>query len=83
MLLVVARSLLSFLSPSSTASAQDFSLPSRQADFKTFVQDFENNYAYLDRAEKPWLTWDVRYAGAVQQADSKEAFGAVLASALV
>ncbi len=82
MLLVVARSLLSFLSPSSTASAQDFSLPSRQADFKTFVQDFENNYAYLDRAEKPWLTWDVRYAGAVQQADSKEAFGAVLASAL-
>ncbi len=82
MLLVVARSLLSFLSPSPTASAQDFSLPSRQADFKTFVQDFENNYAYLDRAEKPWLTWDVRYAGAVQQADSKEAFGAVLASAL-
>ena len=81
-LIVVALSCLSFLSPLSTASAQDFSLPARQADFKTFVQDFKNSYAYLDRTEKPWLTWEVRYAGAVQQADSKEAFDAVLASAL-
>ncbi len=81
-LIVVALSCLSFLSPLATASAQDFSLPARQADFKTFVQDFENSYAYLDRTEKPWLTWEVRYAGAVQHADSKEGFDAVLASAL-
>ena len=82
MLLVVAQSCLGFVSPSATASAQDFSLPARQADFKTFVQDFENSYAYLDRTEKPWLSWERRYTGAVQQADSKEAFDAVLASAL-
>ncbi len=82
MVLVVAQSYLGFVSASATASAQDFSLAARQADFKTFVQDFENNYAYLDRTEKPWLSWKGRYAGAVQQADSKEAFDAVLASAL-
>ena len=82
MLIVVAQFLLGFLSPCATASAQDFSLPARQADFKTFVQDFKSNYAYLDGAEKPWLTWEARYAGPVQQADSKEAFDAVLASAL-
>ena len=81
-LIVVAQACLSLLWPWTTTSAQDFSLPARQADFKTFVQDFENSYAYLDRADKPWLTWEVRYAGAVQQADSKEAFDAVLASAL-
>ena len=57
-------------------------MPARQADFNTFVRDFESSYAYLDRTEKPWLTWQIRYAGAVQQADSKEAFDAVLASAL-
>ena len=82
LLLVVAQSCLSLVSLSAIASAQDFSLPARQADFKTFVTDFENSYAYLDRTEKPWLTWESRYAGAVQQADSKEAFDAVLASAL-
>ncbi len=73
---------LKCLTPWATASAQDFSLPARQADFKTFVHDFENSYAYLGRTEKPWLTWETRYAGAVLQADSKEALDAVLASAI-
>ena len=82
LLLVVAQACLGFVLSPGTASAQDFSLPARQADFKTFVQDFENSYAYLDRTEKPWLSWERRYAGAVQHADSKEAFDAVLASAL-
>ncbi len=61
---------------------QDFSYEERQADFKTFVHDFEENYAYLDRSEKPWLTWESRYSAAMQQAATKEAFGTVLASAL-
>lgn len=65
-----------------SAAAQDFSLAARRADFKTFVQNFENSYAYLDRPDKPWLTWETRYAPAVERADSKEAFDAVLASAL-
>lgn len=82
MLLVVAQSCMALILPSLAAYAQDFSLPARQADFKTFVQEFENNYAYLDRTEKPWLSWERRYAEAVQQAESKEAYDAVLASAL-
>ena len=81
-LIIGAQLLVSLLSAGVSAPAQDFTLPARQADFRTFVQDFENSYAYLDRAEKPWLTWDVRYRDAVEHADSKEAFDAVLASAL-
>jgi C-terminal processing protease CtpA/Prc len=69
-----------FIGPS--IAAQDFSLGSRQADFKTFVQDFEDNYAYLDRADKPWLTWKTRFGPAVERAESREAFDAVLSSAL-
>ncbi len=82
MLLVVAQCCLGLLPPCVNASAQNFSAPARQADSKTFVQDFENSYAYLDRPEKPWSTWEIRYAEAVERADSKETFDAVLASAL-
>lgn len=64
------------------ASGQDFSLEARQTDFKTFVRDFEDRYAYLDRPDKPWLTWEARYGLAVEQASTKEAFDAVLALAL-
>jgi C-terminal processing protease CtpA/Prc len=64
------------------AHAQDFSLSSRQADFKSFVHDFEDSYVYLDRPEKPWLTWEARYSADIDKADSKEAFDTVLASAL-
>lgn len=64
------------------AIGQDFSLAARQADFKTFVRDFEDSYAYVDRPDKPWLTWQIRYGSAIEQASSKEAFDAVLASAL-
>lgn len=61
---------------------QDFSASARKADFKSFVQDFEDSYAYLDRPEKPWLTWDARYGAAIEQAETKQAFDIVLASAL-
>ena len=61
---------------------QDFSASARKADFKSFVQDFEDSYAYLDRPEKPWLTWNSRYEAAIEQAQTKEAFDTVLASAL-
>lgn len=61
---------------------QDFSAAARKADFKSFVQDFEDSYAYLDRPEKPWLTWDSRYGAAIEQAPTKEAFDTVLATAL-
>ncbi len=33
----------------------------RLADLDAFVHDFTDNYAYLDRAEKPWLHWIERY----------------------
>lgn len=67
---------------SCNASGQDFSTAARQSDFKVFVQDFEENYAYLDQPERPWLTWEARYSSAVDKADSKQAFDTVLASAL-
>lgn len=61
---------------------QDFSAVARKADFRSFVQEFQDSYAYLDRPEKPWLTWDSRYRDAIEQAQTKEAFDTVLASAL-
>lgn len=64
------------------SSAQDFSQAARESDFKTFIQDFEDNYAYLDQPGKPWLTWQDRYGVAVQKASSQEEFDAILASAL-
>lgn len=66
----------------SAASAQQVSLADRQADFKTFVEDFENSYAYLNRPDKPWLTWQARYGDAIEKAETKEAFDTVLAAAM-
>ena len=62
--------------------AQKFSKPARQADFKTFIDQFRDNYAYLDRADKPWETWQSRYSAAVDSANSPGAYAAVLESAL-
>ena len=62
--------------------AQNFSESARREDFKTFIFDFRDNYAYLDRAEKPWETWDRRYSAAVDSANSPEAYAAVFESAL-
>jgi carboxyl-terminal processing protease len=62
--------------------AQDFSESARQADFKIFIQKFKDNYAYRDRIDKPWETWESRYSAAVDSASSPEAFAAVLESAL-
>lgn len=64
------------------AKAQDLSLAARQSDFKAFVSYFEENYAYLDRADKPWLSWEARYSGAVAAADSSASFDTILANAL-
>ena len=36
--------------------AAELALADRQADFKEFVQDVAENYAWPDRTEKPWLT---------------------------
>jgi len=60
----------------------DFSLASRREDFKSFVFQFQDNYAYIDRSEKPWLTWSRRYSTAVDSAETPQAFAAVLESAL-
>src|ERR1019366_47698 len=62
--------------------AQNFSESTRREDFKTFLFDFRDNYAYLDRAEKPWETWDRRYSAAVDSANSPEAYAAVFQAAL-
>ena len=79
---LLLASLLLFL-PAGIAHAQsDLSLAARQADFAEFVHDFQQSYAYLDQPQKPWLTWETRYADAVKAADTKEAFADVLASAL-
>ena len=64
------------------APAQDFSALARQSDFKTFIHDFAEQYAYRDRPEKSWLTWESRYAAAIQKASSREAFDTILALAL-
>lgn len=61
---------------------QDLSASARRADFKSFVQDFRDSYAYLDRPERPWLTWNSRYEAAIEQAQTKAAFDTVLAAAL-
>jgi C-terminal processing protease CtpA/Prc len=58
------------------------SLAARQSDFATFVSGFEDNYAYLDRAEKPWTTWQSRYSAAVTAADTPETYAAVFEAAL-
>jgi len=39
-------------------------------------------YAYRDRAEKPWETWQGRYSAAIDSAASPEAYAAVFESAL-
>ncbi len=52
------------------------------ADFATFVQDFTDNYAYLDRAQRPWLSWTERYHAAVQDAQSPESYAAAIEAAL-
>ena len=61
---------------------QDFSASARASDFASFVRDFEDSYAYRDRTEKPWLTWNARYGAAVEKAETKASFDTVLAAAL-
>ncbi|MGI4829493.1 MAG: hypothetical protein ACRYFU_15050 [Janthinobacterium lividum] len=61
----IAKACLGLMTLAAVAPAQDISAAARRADFKTFVQDFQNHYAYADRAEKPWLTWEARYREAV------------------
>jgi carboxyl-terminal processing protease len=46
------------------------------------VQDFTDNYAYLDRAQKPWLSWTERYHAAVLDAQTPESYAAVIGAAL-
>ena len=64
------------------AHAADLTEDARLADFGTFVRDFSDNYAYLERAEKPWLTWNDRYKPAVLAAQSAESYAAVIEAAL-
>ena len=61
---------------------QDLSVSARQADFKSFINHFVDDYAYRDRAEKPWESWQERYGKAVDSASSPEAYAAVFQSAL-
>src|SRR5665213_784963 len=64
------------------ASTAGFSQAARQSDFHAFVAEFEDNYAYLDRPEKPWKTWESRYSAAVNAATTPEAYAAVFEAAL-
>ena len=64
------------------AHAADLTDDARLADFGTFVLDFSDNYAYPERAEKPWLTWSDRYKFAVLAAQSAESYAAVIEAAL-
>lgn len=64
------------------ASAQDFSEASRRSDFQQFIKIFTENYAYIDRAERPWETWGVRFSPAVDAAKSPEAYAGLIESAL-
>jgi hypothetical protein len=81
---ITARALL--LSASLTTGpcswAADSTLPDRQADFTEFVHDVAENYAWPDRTQKPWLTWEARYAAAVQATDSTQSLALVIATAL-
>jgi carboxyl-terminal processing protease len=65
-----------------TSKRADFSLAARQSDFKTFCERFLDNYAWTERREKPWQTWETRYASAVDAATTPEAYAAVFESAL-
>jgi len=62
--------------------AGDWSEQARLADFLAFVQDFSDNYAYPERAEKPWLTWADRYRPAVLAAQDAVSYAAVIEAAL-
>jgi carboxyl-terminal processing protease len=66
----------------SSVNGQDISQSARRSDFNAFCEGFQNNYAYVDRPEKPWKTWRERYARAVDAADTAEAYAAVFESAL-
>ncbi len=70
------------LSGGSHVWAAEVPLADRQADFKEFVQDVAENYAWPDRTEKPWLTWQERYAAAVNAASTKESLATVISTAL-
>jgi C-terminal processing protease CtpA/Prc len=62
--------------------AAELPLADRQADFKEFVQDVTENYAWPERTQKPWLTWQERYAAAVNSATTKESLASVISTAL-
>ncbi len=78
---IVLLTILAGIYPAA-AVPDELTLAARQADFREFVGDFTDNYAWLDRAEKPWLTWPDRYAAAVAAARTPESFAAVLEGAL-
>jgi carboxyl-terminal processing protease len=59
-----------------------FTLEARRADFSVFCMDFAENYAYADRAQKPWLSWRTRYGSRVDAATTPEAFAATIEAAL-
>jgi C-terminal processing protease CtpA/Prc len=81
--LLVTLSLIAFSIPlTSSVDGRDFSDSARRSDFKAFCERFQDSYAYIDRFEKPWKTWSVRYGRAVDAADTPEAFAAVFESAL-
>jgi C-terminal processing protease CtpA/Prc len=74
--------LMVLLSGGRVGWAAELSLADRQADFKEFVQDVADNYAWPDRTLKPWLTWEERYAAGVNSASTKESLASVIAAAL-
>ena len=42
-------------------SAQGLSPSAREDDFAAFIEIFKENYAYINRAAKPWESWHSRY----------------------
>ncbi len=78
---IVLLTILVGIHPAAAAPGE-LTLAARQADFREFVGDFTDNYAWLDRTEKPWLTWTERFSAAVAAAGTPESFAAVLEAAL-
>ena len=65
-----------------SSQTEDFTEAAQRNDFAAFVHQFEDNYAYIDRPAKPWLSWQTRYGDRAAAAQSKDDYDAVVAAAL-
>src|ERR1051326_2124521 len=62
---------------------QDYSREALESDFDTLLKQFEENYAFVDRPNKPWLSWRQRYSEALSTASTREDFATILENAFL